>query len=102
MHTPYYYEDDKKYLEQILPKLQLIRNLGDKVILAKYLKELKFEDYLPENTQVFDTLDIDKNWNIIFSKDFKDTIISNIENKKNFIIKLWEWASGNNMIIKTK
>lgn len=89
MKTPYYFDND--FIKENMEMFKLIRNFWDKVFLAHFIKNNWFAYLIPDNTYTYLL------WEN-FSK-VKNEAINRFNNRKSFIIKWWEWASWENMIL---
>ena len=89
MKTHYYF--DEKFVLKNKETLSLVRDFWDKVFLANFMMLNWFENLLPKNTL-----------NFILGNNFKNVkkeSLNRFKNKQNFIVKAWEWASWENMIL---
>jgi hypothetical protein len=77
MRTPYYF--DEKFILQNKEILQLVRDFGDKVFLANFIKNNGLEHLLPNNTYVFMLGD-----NL---QQAKKEAINRFNNRQSFILK---------------
>ncbi len=103
MRTPRYYLKNPQFWEQVIKDseftniIQLVRNLGDKAILAQNLLDWNYHEHLPPNTSVYLAKD---EWDL---NQLLDKLLQEAKQRfaknKNFIIKTWEGASGTNMIM---
>ncbi len=99
-----YPEIDKinnKAIENILKTIAIVKLLWDKWELAKLIKNQWLDKLLPNNTKIFNLQKI--KWTTEILYDFPESLIEEIkdrlEKEKSFIIKLWEGASWENIVV---
>ncbi len=105
MRTPLIYSQNPEFRKQVvkqpgfLETIKLVRELWDKAGLVKFLQTQNAEEFIPPDTEIFDEWELSQR---------RDKLISTAKaryeeckkwNSKGFVIKAWEWASWENMVI---